>query len=131
MTTLEEHVLAKLDKGLDQVIATLSEWSLACMVPLRTKDIDCKTSIKLVTSHTISRILTQLELDPKRPWTSLVSLEKIIADKISWPLQDKIYTLEKRIDTLEGLNQSLQVQLREAQLLLDTREKGRSFFGSR
>lgn len=101
------------------------------MVPLRTKDIDCKTSIKLVTSHTISQILIHLSLDPKRPWTSLASLEKIIADKISWPLQDKISTLEKRIDTLEGTNHSLSVQLREAKLLLDAREKSRSFFGSR
>lgn len=101
------------------------------MVPLRTKDIDCKASIKLVTSHTISRILTQLELDPKRPWTSLASLEKIIGDKISWPLQDKISDLEKRIDTLVGSNQSLTVQLQEAQLLLSAREKNRSFFGSR
>lgn len=131
MTTLEEHVLAKLDKSLDTVTATLSEWSLTCMVPLRTKDIDCKASIKLVTSHTISRILTQLELDPKRPWTSLASLEKIIGDKISWPLQDKISDLEKRIDTLVGSNQSLTVQLQEAQLLLSAREKNRSFFGSR
>lgn len=132
MKTLKDYVLHNLEKRDDDVIKPLAEWSLMCMTAVRSKDIDCKQSIILVTGNTLIKLLDVLQLDANRPWTSLAEIEKQIKAKLEYPHQDAISKLNSRIDRLESVNSDLSAKLREAQLLLDARanEKG-SLFGFR
>lgn len=99
------------------------------MTAVRSKDIDCKQSIILVTGNTLIKLLDALHLDANRPWTSLAEIEKQIKAKVEYPHQDAISKLNSRIDHLGSVNSDLRAKLEEAQLLLNARtnEKGSLF----
>lgn len=96
------------------------------MSALRTKDIDCSTSIHLVTKKTIETLLSNLDLETTRPWTSVRKIEEGIRAQVEQPLlltianmKDRIesltnehYALKSRYEILKEENSHLQSELR-------------------
>jgi len=126
MITLLEYVVENFERNPDKTLKTLSEWSLCCMSALRTKDIDCSTSIHLVTKKTIETLLSNLDLETTRPWTSVRKIEEGIRAQVEQPLlltianmKDRIesltnehYALKSRYEILKEENSHLQSELR-------------------